>query len=124
METLEKPLETVSDLGSLPSGRSVVVKIADGQERLEVRSPSGQVEVLIQLTAAGVRVQLQAAELELKAPSTIHLDCRRLEIDASEGARLKSGGAVQFEAEEMRVQTSRDIHLNGDVIRLNCENSD
>ena len=49
----------------LPSGRHVVLSVADGVEQLEVRSPAGAVEVRIELTDRGPVVKLSAAELQL-----------------------------------------------------------
>src|SRR5262249_12082466 len=37
----------------LPSGRSVIVKTADGREELEIRSPRGEMEVHVTLTETG-----------------------------------------------------------------------
>src|SRR5262245_38693847 len=97
---------------TLPSGRSVVLRVRNGTEELEVRSPTGAVEVHITLGEDGPVVRLAAARLELAAADTLALNCRRLEVHAEEDLRLTG--------REMRVQTEGDIHMNGDVIRLNC----
>ncbi|MGE3808290.1 MAG: hypothetical protein AB7K24_26820 [Gemmataceae bacterium] len=97
----------------LPSGRSVVVKLNDGQEELEIRSPDGAVEVQIVLTENGPVVRLQGARLELASTETVAVDCKRFEVHTSEATKLTSDG-------ELRVKTSDDIHMNGKFIRLNC----
>jgi len=104
----------------LPSGRSVILRVTDAGEDLQIRSPSGEVEVHITLTDDGPVVHLRAARLELEALETVALHCRRLEIDTEESARLHSAGELRLTGQEMRVQTKGDIHLNGEVIRLNC----
>jgi len=104
----------------LPSGRSVVVKVAGECEELEIRDAKGAVEVSISLTAQGPLVRIRGGRLELDAADTIALRCRRFEVQTSESTELKSDGAVRITGEELRVKTEDDIHLNGQVIRLNC----
>jgi hypothetical protein len=105
---------------SLPSGRSVVLKVTGEGEELEVRSPSGAVEVRITLSASGSVVHLSGARLELEAVDTVALNCRRLEVNTAESTQLHSAGDLSLTGQEMRVRTTGDIHLNGAVIRLNC----
>ena len=88
----------------LPSGRSVTLRFGDGNESLEVRSPLGEVEVRIELTDAGPVVKLRGARLELEAADAVAVRCKQFDV----------------RAEEMRVKTEGDIHLNGGIIRLNC----
>lgn len=103
----------------LPSGRSVLVKIAEGREELEVRSPSGDVEVRVTLTADGPVVTLRGARLELESPDTIAVNCRRLEVSTAEATSLTSGGTTRIDSTEVRMTTTEDIHMNGAFIRLN-----
>jgi hypothetical protein len=105
----------------LPSGRSVLLRIDEGHEELEVRSPEGAVELTVLLTAGGPVVRLRGARLELEALDDIALRCRRLEVSASEGTHLHSGGEVRITGQEMRARAQGDIHMDGDIIRLNCE---
>ena len=96
----------------LASGRTLVIAPAGDAELLEVRSLKGEVEVRITLTAAGPVVQVRAARLELESAGTVRFDCRRLEVATREGTDLSSGG-------EVRIETEKDIHMKGAVIRLN-----
>ena len=104
----------------LPSGRSVLVKVTSAGEELQVRSPQGEVEVRITLGEAGPVVHLSGARLELQSPDTVALHCRRLEVNTAESIDMTSAGSLHLSGQEMRVQTTGDIDLNGDVIRLNC----
>src|SRR5262245_25852635 len=103
----------------LPSARLVLVRVAGGAEELEVRSPTGEVELSITLTAAGPVLRLRAARVEVEAEDTVRLGCRRFEVQASEAVHLH-GEQVLVTGGEARVRTEGDVHLNGDVVRINC----
>jgi hypothetical protein len=105
----------------LPSGRSLVLRVADGQESIEIRTPQGQVELQIALTDAGPLVRLRAARLELEASDAVAVRCRRFELETSEATELHSAGVVRITSQELRVRTQDDIHMNGAFIRLNCD---
>jgi len=90
----------------LPSGRTVRVRASSSSEELEVRSPAGEVEVRILLTAAGPVVRIRSARLELEAAEDVSVRCRRFEVQASDEVRLRAEG---------------DVHVNGEVVRLNCQ---
>jgi hypothetical protein len=104
----------------LPSGRSVVVKLAGDREELEIRDAEGQVEVCVSLTADGPVVRIRGGRLELDAADTIAVRCRRFEVQTDEGTELSSAGELRMTGRELRVRTKEDIHLNGEFIRLNC----
>ena len=104
---------------SLPSGRSVVVRVDGGREELEVRSPQGDVEVRITLTDAGPVVCLRGARLELESPEAVAINCRKFEVNTQEGTALKSAGPVQIEGQELNVKTADDIRMKGKIIHLN-----
>lgn len=105
---------------SLPSGRSVVLKVNGSREELEVRSPGGDVEVRIVLTEAGPVVSLRGARLELETPETVAINCRQFTVQTTEGTQIQSGGDLELSGRELRVKTEGDIRMNGGIIRLNC----
>ena len=104
----------------LPSGASVVVKVAGDHEELEIRDADGQVEVCVSLTAEGPIVKVRGGRLELDAVDTIAVRCRRFEVQTTESTELKSEGDLRIMGRELKVRTKEDIHLNGEFIRLNC----
>jgi hypothetical protein len=104
----------------LPSGRSVVLKIGDDCEHLEVRSPEGDVEVRITLNDQGAVVSLRGGRLQMESADEVALNCRRLEVVTTEGTALGSAGDVLITGRGMRVKTENDIHMNAGVIHLNC----
>src|SRR5215212_7513132 len=86
----------------LPSGRSIILRVA-GEEELEIRSPSGETQLRVILTDQGPVLRLSGVRLELEAAETVAIRCRNFEVHAGE--------AVQLTGQEMRVQTTGDIHL-------------
>jgi phage gp45-like len=97
----------------LPSGRSVVLRLEGQQEELQVRSPSGDVEVRIVFTDAGPVVQLRGARLELQAAESIDVTCKRFAVQTTEGTTLHSEGDVNIKA-------AGDVDVQGKLVKLNC----
>lgn len=104
----------------LPSGRRIVLDVEEDEERIYLYSPDGEIEVRIALDENGPVVHLRGARLELEAVEKLAIHCKELAIQADERAELRSGGSIQFHGDEIRLLTSRDIHLNGAFVRLNC----
>lgn len=120
-EQIRSELVPVAFERPLPSGRTLVVRVGAEGEELEVRDRGGSLELSINLTEAGPMVRIRAARIALESPETISLQCRRFEVDATEAVQLQSGGDVRIGAREMRVRTEADVHLDGAMIRLNCD---
>lgn len=96
---------------ALPSGRSLVLRVGSAGEEVEIRSAAGDVDLRITLTDAGPVVSLRGARLEIDSLD-LAVRCRDLDVQAT--------GEVSLEADELRAETRRDIHLNGAFVRLNC----
>jgi hypothetical protein len=106
---------------TLPSGRSVSFVAEGGREELVVRSARGQMELKITLTKDGPVLSLSGARLEINSTDAVSVNCRAFEVNASEGVRLRAAGDVAIAAEgEMRAKTGGKIHLDGEMVNLNC----
>lgn len=105
---------------ALASGRTVTLNLESGQEELVIRSPQGAVEVYITFTEDGPVVKVHAARLDLEATREVALRARRFEVATTEGMSLQTAGGLEIAAEEVRVASRNDIHMNGATIRLNC----
>jgi len=109
----------------LPSGRSLVLRLGDpgdperAGEEIEIRSARGDLELRITLTDAGPVVSLRAARLEVESPD-VAFRCRTFDVQTTGTLSLASEAEVRVAADEVRVETAHDIHLNGAFIRLNC----
>ena len=120
-EAQEPAPSTPTPARRLPSGRSVVMRAVQGQEELEIRTAEGELEVRITLTEAGPVIQLRGARLEVESPDAVLFHCRQFEVHAAERLDLQSGGDAGIMARELRVKTEGDVRIDGQVIRLNCE---
>ena len=114
-----RPLADFS--GTAPvSGRGVSLRLGPSGEELEIRSPTGELELRILLTPDGPVLRLEAARVEVQAADEFRVSCGEFRVAAERGLHLEAGEAVQIEAERMRVRTQDEIRMNGSFVRLNC----
>jgi hypothetical protein len=108
-------------VGVLPSGRTLAVASDAKEERLEIRSPGGQLEVSIALTDSGPVLRLDGVGLEIHSTDTVALKCKRFEVESSEALTLRTGGdfGIQSDA-EIRMRSARNTLLDADYVMLNC----
>lgn len=130
----------------LPSGRVVEVRSAAGdEERVTIRSASGEIELDVRLTARGPVLRIRAAELELESPGAVRVDCDRFHVRAEHGIVHETGGdlaqtvagdvttrargELRAEARQVNLEATRgdvqiaandDVQLLGERIKLNC----
>jgi len=108
-------------IGELPSGRTLAVNAADGEERLEIRAPGGEVEVAIVLTDDGPLIRLTGANLQISSTETISLNCKRLEMTTTEDLAIRTGGSLAIHsADEIRMKSAQQTFLDADYVNLNC----
>lgn len=87
----------------LRDGRKVVV--ADGDQLVEIRSPSGMLEVRIRLTEEGPVLQMESVKMELKASESVEIASKRIALKAEESID------VVAENDDVRV-VGKKIYLN------------
>ena len=106
---------------TFPSGRTVQISL-DGQEQIQVYSPSGDLEVSLQFTDTGPVLKLSGAKLQLDAAEDIQVRCNTFAVETRDGTDLRSDGDVNIQAGgELRVKTDGATHIDGDMLYLNCE---
>ena len=104
----------------LREGRTLSVKEQGGQDILEIRSGSGQVELRIRLTEDGPVLQMESARLQLKATEAVEIEGKRVEIKATEQATIASEGKLDITSEsDMKVEAEGEVRVNGKMIFLN-----
>src|SRR3954469_2903841 len=102
---------------SLPSGRTLVVRVGAGGEELEVRDREGALELSIVLTDDRPLGRVRAARIALESADDVSVRCRRFEVEAVEAVRLRSEGEVRVGAGEVRVRAGGDIKKGGGTDR-------
>src|SRR3954470_12245578 len=103
----------------LRDGRKLVVSEQAGEQLVEIRNPSGMLEVRIKLTDSGPVLQMDAARLELKASEAVQIEGPRVEIKGAEHVEV-TGGRVSVKAEEeVEVESTGDVRVRGKMIWLN-----
>ena len=111
------PKLAAGKIGELPSGRTVAVNAADGEERLEIRGVGGEVEVSIALTDDGPVVRLTGANLQISSTETVALNCKRLELTTSEDLAIRTGGSLAVQsANEIRMKSAQQTFLDADYV--------
>jgi len=87
----------------LRDGRKLV--IADNDKLVEIRSPSGMLELRIKLTEEGPVLQMESIRMQLKATESVEITAKHVEIKAEESVD------VVAENNDVRV-VGKKIHLN------------
>lgn len=87
----------------LRDGRKLVV--ADNDQLVEIRSPSGMLELRIKLTEEGPVLQMESIRMQLKATESVEITAKHVEIKAEETVD------VVAENNDVRV-VGKKIHLN------------
>jgi len=105
---------------TLKSGRLISAKSDKDQDILEIRESDGQMIIKMNLTDKGPVMIVEGARLELKSSESISLQAKNVEIDATEGAVIKSRGSLQMtSSEEMEIKSDDDLRLTGKIIHIN-----
>jgi len=96
----------------LREGRTLSVEQTGGDELVEIRSSSGQVELRIKLTEEGPVLQMESVRLQLKASESVEIESKRIEVRATEALTLESDNEIKVDAEG-------EVRVNGKMIYLN-----
>lgn len=102
----------------MPSGSLVRVDV--GGEVVEIRDPSGSLQVRVRTAGDTSTVQLAGQQLELTADERVSIRSRRVEIQASEGASLGTKGEFSLWAGGgLRLVSGTELRMVGPTIFLN-----
>ena len=105
-------------------GRSMTVKggrtITVADDVVELRAPSGMLELRIRLTEEGPVLQVEGVKVAIKAAEAVSVDCKTFEVRAEEGVKLHSDGQLDVSSEkEMKINSTDEIRVVGKMIHLN-----
>lgn len=94
----------------LRDGRKLVV--ADNDQLVEIRSPSGMLELRIRLTEEGPILQMESVRMQLKATESVEIAAKRVDIVATD-VDIKAEESIDVVAENSDVRVvGKKIHLN------------
>lgn len=103
------------------SGRSVVLKQNQNQERLEIRSPEGQTEVEIEFTAAGPVVRVRCGSLEFGELKKFAIRCEEFDLETTQSAKMSFAEGLELSTErQLKIRSAGDTRINAERILLNC----
>jgi hypothetical protein len=104
----------------LDEGRTLKVSRAAGEQVVEVRAASGQLELRVRLTDQGPVLQMEAVKLALTAEESVAIKCKTFEVEASGDTVIQSGGELKIKSDgEMEVESPEDVRIRGKIIWLN-----
>ena len=107
-----EPLHPPADELPLREGRTLRVAAVGRDELVEVRSPTGSLELRIRLTADGPVLEMESVRLLLRAEDSVDVETRDFNVRAAAGIKLEGKADVVVDADgEVRV-TGEMIHLN------------
>jgi hypothetical protein len=89
---------------TLKHGHTIEVDSRGTDELVEIRDPSGVVELQIRVTDDGIVLQLEAVRISLKAAESVDVECKTFNVGADESIQLHAAGDV--------VAQGKLIHLN------------
>lgn len=94
----------------LRDGRKLV--IGDNDQLVEIRSPSGMLELRIKLTEEGPILQMESVRMQLKATESVEIAAKRVAIIATD-VDIKAEESIDVVAENSDVRVvGKKIHLN------------
>ena len=104
----------------LDEGRTLKLSRAAGEQIVEVRAASGQLELRVRLTEQGPVLQMEAVKVALSAEDSVAIKCKTFNVEATGDTIIQSGGEVKIKAEgEVEVDSPDDVRIRGKIIWLN-----
>ena len=104
---------------SLSGGRTLKVSGA-ASDLVEIRNPSGMLELRIRLTEEGPVLQMESVKLDLKAAESVSVACKSFEVRAQDKVALRSEGELEVHSEkDMNVTSAEEVRVVGKMIYLN-----
>lgn len=115
---LEHEEETSTDPREvyLTGGRTL--RVSDDQ-LVEIRSPSGQLELRVKLTEEGPVLQMDSVRLELRASEAVEIASKRVAITATEAMTVEAGELEVATEKDVKVDAKGEVRIVGTMIYLN-----
>lgn len=95
----------------LRGGRTLVLEPAGTEDLIEVRAPSGSVEIRLRITDDGPVLELESVRLSLRAARSVDVETSEFNVSADE---ISLSGKA-----DVRIDADGDVVVTGETIRLN-----
>lgn len=122
----DRPPEEAAQSGSIRelrsrSGHRLVLDDRDGAERLVLADSTGKRSVTFDAAAKVWRLEALDGDVEIVAPQgAVRVQCRTLELSASETARIESSGSLTTKAGgNANIESGPSLNLRSRRINLN-----
>jgi hypothetical protein len=107
---------------TLAAGRRLAV--APDGARLEISSPAGEVELRVEITAAGPVLRFTSIGLALSAAGALSLDCDELSLRSRGRMRLDCGDFEHVVSGGHRLAVRDDARLTAQAVAIEAETGD
>jgi hypothetical protein len=105
---------------TLTGGRTLTVTPEATGDIVELRNPSGLLELRVRLTEEGPVLQVEGVKVTLKAAESVSVECKTFDVKATEGMKLQTDGELNVTSEkEMKITSTDDVRVVGKIIHLN-----
>jgi phage baseplate assembly protein gpV len=95
----------------LQRGRTLVLEPAGDEDLIEVRAPSGTVEIRLRITDDGPVLELESVRLALRAARSVDVETSEFTVRADE---ISLAGKA-----DVRIDADGEVVVTGEMIRLN-----
>ena len=104
----------------LRHGRKLSVARGGERDMVEIRGPSGALEIRIELTENGPVLRMESLRISLKAAETVDVECKEFRVNAEKDVEMKSQGGIKISGEaDVKVTAGGEVHVKGTMIYLN-----
>lgn len=104
----------------LREGRKLTVAPEGDDGLVEIRGPSGNLELRIRLTDQGPVLEVETLRLSLRAAESIDIEAKELNVKTERSLALSSEGEINVSGKaDVRVDADGEVHVTGEMIYLN-----
>lgn len=104
----------------LRQGRTLTIGAEGDDGLVEIRGPSGTLELRIRMTDKGPVLEMETLRLSLRAAESIDIETKDFNVNAERSVALSSEGEMTLSGKaDVRVDADGEVHVTGDIIYLN-----
>jgi hypothetical protein len=104
----------------LRRGRTLTIDSVGEDGLLEIRGPSGTIELRIRMTEEGPVLEMETLRISLRAAESIDIEAKEFNVTAERSMELKSQGEMTLSGKaDVRVDADGEVHVTGEMIYLN-----